>query len=616
MLFPAVSFGLLLTLHSNIAWAQDPGKLASNAVYTSADDHFRIAPGLTVHYGELVARGAILGRSGRVLLAFTDRAGAFEAARVAGTAGVATLTELRGGLWRVVPQSGVDDIELARRLDRLPGVDFAMPDLILPLSPFSLPNDPFLAAEWHLENVGDNGRVADSDIDATQAWTYGTGVGQIIAIIDTGVQLDHPDLNVVSGHDYIGRDDDSSPDYAEPSGGPHGTGTAGIAAAIGNNNYGVAGVAFDAQIYAVRLIGGSTSTEDVYDAFVESVDAGASVLSNSWGYQGCGEIPASNVFSRMFRYAENNGRGGLGSVVVFASGNDGCDVVANGMLAMETPIVVAAVESSDVRASYSNYGDSVDIAAPTALLTTDWTSGGYGSYAGDDAFADGFSGTSGATPVVAGVVALMFEANPRITAEQVREVLCETAVRIDLEHVDYDAEGRTPYYGCGRIDAGAAVTAVANTEPDAPQITSAGEQIEGSVWLTWDPAFDADADNLSYRVTVTVTGGTDTAGEADVTEYTNNQPFLKLDDAVADDVLSWTVAAVDPWGAGPESAPAMLTVLAMPVDEPELDSRSEPNMADPPLCGCAVGSSVEGGWSALLGAVAVLGALARRRSLG
>ena len=561
---------------------------------------------MTVHYEDLLAQGSIRGRTGRVLVAFSDSAGALDRSRALEMTGVASITALPGGLWRVVPQSGVDDLELSRRLDGLPGVEFAMPDLILPLSPFALPNDPFLAAEWHLENIGDNGRVVDSDIDVTQAWTYGTGVGQTIAIIDSGVQLDHPDLNVVSGHDYLGRDEDSSPDYAEPSGGPHGTGTAGIAAAIGNNAYGVAGVAFDAQVYAVRLIGGASSTEDVYEAFVESVDAGASVLSNSWGYQGCGEIPASNIFSRMFRYAENNGRGGLGSVVVFAAGNDGCDIVANGMLAMETPIVVAAVESSDVRASYSNYGDSVDIAAPTALLTTDWTSGGYGSYAGDDAFADGFSGTSAATPVVAGVVALMFEANPRITAEQVRAVLCETAVRIDLEHVDYDAEGRTPYYGCGRIDAGAAVTAVANAAPEAPQVTSADAQTVGSVWLTWDPPVDADADHLSYSVTVTVTG------DADVTEYTNDQPFFKLDDAVAGEVLTWTVAAVDPWGAGPESAPATLTVLAVP--EPEPESKGTPEASA--NAGCAVYPGGEASWSAVFGVVAAMGALARRRSVG
>jgi len=573
---------------------------------------FRIAPGLTVRYADLLTQGSIRGRTGRVLVAFSDTAGAFDRARALGVAGVASMTALPGGLWRVVPQSGVDDLELARRLDGLPGVDFAMPDLILPLSPFSLPNDPFLAAEWHLENTGDNGRVFDADIDATQAWTYGTGVGQIISIIDTGVQLDHPDLHVISGHDYIGRDEDSSPDYAEPSGGPHGTGTAGIAAAVGNNAYGVAGVAFDAEVYAVRLIGGATSTEDVYEAFVESVDAGASVLSNSWGYQGCGEIPASNVFSRMFRYAENNGRGGLGSVVVFAAGNDGCDIVANGMLAMETPIVVAAVESSDVRASYSNYGDSVDIAAPTALLTTDWTSGGYGSYSGDDAFADGFSGTSGATPVVAGVVALMFEANPRITAEQVREVLCETAVRIDLEHVDYDADGRTPYYGCGRIDAGAAVAAVANSEPSAPQITSAAEQTVGSVWLTWEPAIDPDADDLSYRVTITSTGSTDTAGASEVVELNTDRPFLKLDNAVADEVYTWTVAAVDPWGSGLESAAETLTVLPLPL--PEADSTGAPDRSSDAGGGCSATNGRDARWSSVWGAAVVLGALVRRRN--
>lgn len=565
---------LLPALLAAPARAQDP-----------ADDRLTLAPGLTVHYADLLADGQVLGRTGRVLVGLRDGADS-------GPLRALGAVDLGGGVYRVQPAPGADDLALARALGARADVEFAMPDLVLPLVLHGTPDDPLVADEWHLENTGQGGRTADVDIDVAPAWARATGAGQTIAIIDSGVQLDHPDLVVTSGHDYIDRDDDASPDYADPYSAPHGTGTAGIAAGLGNNGYGVAGVAFDAQVYAVRLIGGATTTEDVYDAFVESVDAGASVLSNSWGYGGCGEVPASNVFTRMYRYAENQGRGGLGSVVVFASGNDGCDIADNGMLNMEWPVVVAAVESSDVRASYSNYGDAVDIAAPTGLLTTDWTSGGYGSYGGDDAFSDGFSGTSGATPVVAGVVALMFEANPRLTAAQARQVLCATAQRIDLAHVRYDADGRAPEYGCGMVDAGAAVAAVANQPPEAPLPTAATEQQEGRVWLSWDTAVDPDADALTYVVRVT-------SAEADLVEWTAAEPRLRLD-LPAGSSVQWTVAAVDPWGEGPESEAAALTVTAAPVAEAPA----------PEDAGCSTGGAApDAGW--ILAGVAL--ALRRRR---
>ena len=112
--------------------------------------------------------------------------------------------------------------------------------------------------------------------------------------------------------------------------------------------------------------------------------------------------------------------------------------------------------------------------------------------------------------------------------------------------------------------------------------------------------------NLNNSVTVTVTGG------ADVIEYTNDQPFLKLDDAVAGEVLTWTVAAVDPWGAGPESAPATLTVLAVPEPEPESKGTPEASAS----AGCAVYPGGEASWSAVFGVFAAMGALARRRSVG
>ncbi|MFZ5481581.1 MAG: S8 family serine peptidase [Myxococcota bacterium] len=507
-----------------------------------ADDSFHPGAGPeTLRYADLLAGGVVTGRTGRVLA----RA---EPSVLAGVPG--RVTPLPGGIVRVEPDAGVDDLALARDLHGRPGVAWAVPDLVLRLVP-AMPDDPLAGELWHLENTGQGGRTPDVDVDAETAWAFATGAGQTIAVLDSGVQLDHPDLAVIAGGDYL--DDDGDPTPASDSSGPHGTGVAGIAAATGDNGVGVAGVAYGADVYAIRLIGGNASTEDLYLAFVEAVDAGASVLNNSWGFDNCDGVPAMDVFGDMFDYAEDVGRDGLGAAVVFAAGNGGCDVGGDAMLRHRSIVVVSALEWWDSRASYSAYGDPVDVAAPTALLTTDVTPGGYGSYGGDDAYMEGFSGTSGASPVVAGVMALMFDANPRLTAKEAREVLCDTAVRVDLDDAGYDEDGWSPYYGCGRIDAGAAVAAVYDRPPGVPEPRLLADEVEVTrVVLAWEPAADEDGDVLHHVVRWdggehVVYGTTlDLTGEVDV-----------------GDTVTWTVAGVDPWGEGPSSDPVTFTVVAV-----------------------------------------------------
>ena len=263
----------------------------------------------------LEAGAAVRGRTGDLL------ARAADPAALAALPGIVSIERLRGGLVRIRLRPGADDLALARELHARADVEWVHPDLRIDLTPALVPADPWFVDQWHLENTGQGGRVAGVDINAAQAWNTATGAGVVVAVIDSGVQLDHPDLVVVPGHDYIDRDDDPSP--GTDSSAPHGTGVAGIAAATGNNGLGVAGVAWGSEVYAIRLIGGNTSTSDLYESFAEAVDAGASVLSNSWGFYGCDGVPSIEVFTEMFDYAEDVGRGGLGSVVVFAAGNDG-----------------------------------------------------------------------------------------------------------------------------------------------------------------------------------------------------------------------------------------------------------------------------------------------------
>lgn len=251
------------------------------AAFAFADDTLLLGPGPEeTSLADLIRGGAVRGRSGALV-------GQLRPGRsMPGMAGVSSVEALADGVVRLRLERGVDDLELARRLHDDPAFAWIHPDLVLNLIPSRVPDDPLFPDEWHLDNTGQGGRTGGVDINAPMAWDIATGAGVTIAVLDSGVQLDHPDLVVRSGRDYIDGDDDASPSTDSAS--PHGTGVAGIAAARGNNGYGVAGVAWEADLYAIRLIGGNTTTSDLYDAFTEAVDAGAGVLNNSWGFGGCG----------------------------------------------------------------------------------------------------------------------------------------------------------------------------------------------------------------------------------------------------------------------------------------------------------------------------------------
>jgi subtilisin family serine protease len=505
-----------------------------------ADDQFFPGEGPELlSFNELLASKKVLGVSGVLLVEAEDGTVFAEFPEIV------SVKPHPGGLLELSLEEGADLFALSRALHEKPGVRWAHPDLVLPVSPRFIPDDPLYSEEWHLDNTGQGGRLEGVDINAPLAWDYATGAGILIAVLDSGVQLDHPDLQVVAGYDYIDKDSDPT-----PVDNPHGTCVSGVAGAAGNNGYGMAGVAFESTIYGIRLIGGQTTTLDIYDAFIEAVDAGAGVINNSWGFGDCEEVSNYRVFTTMLDYAESMGRGGLGTVAVISAGNGGCDIGQNHFLENETFVVVAAVEPDDIRASYSSFGESVDIAAPTSIFATDVTGGGYGDYEGDDAFINWFSGTSAAAPVVSGVVALMLEANSRLTAAQVREILCQTAVRNDAANAGYNAAGWSPYYGCGRVDAAAAVAAVANAEPLAPVPNDIEEVLVEQAFLSWEPAEDADGDVVGYELLWWVEG----QDEATAASLSTVETMVDLSQSVQEGwKVLWKVRAKDPWGAGPWS---------------------------------------------------------------
>jgi len=277
------------------------------------------------------------------------------------------------------------------------------------------------------------------------------------------------------------------------------------------------------------------------------------------------------------------GRGGLGSVVVFSAGNGGCDIQDNELLAYPSVIGVSATGGTDDLEWYSSFGEHVDIAAPAGVLTTDLLGDvGYGAWEGDTGYAGPFFGTSASCPIVSGTVALMLSANQRLTAADVREALCATAERMDLIDAEWDESGRSPYYGCGRVDAAAAVWATAdNGAPAAPLLVSpVHETYEDRVVLEWRTD---EPDRVTYDVTWSVDG------EPTVVE-TESTSIDLTDSVAAGDVVEWTVTASDRWGPG-ETTSGSFDVLAIP---------DAPKSEDQGGCASAPGSSALAWVAALL----------------
>ena len=354
---------------------------------------------------------------------------------------------------------------IAQALRHNPHVKFAEVDEILSVDPAAITNDPVLTKEWHIGKIG-----------ATAAWDLSSGAGIVVAVLDTGVQTSHPDLaaNIVPGWNAY-----SNSSNAEDVNG-HGTAVAGAVAAVGNNGLGVVGVAYRAKIMPIRITDGSgaTSFSIMANGLTWAADHGADVANISFS-----NVFKSSTMQSAAQYLRNKG----GQTVVSANNNAKDELAAN----TGTMVTVSASDQNDALASFSSWGSMVDVAAPgVTIQTTLWKSGyGWGS------------GTSFATPVASGAIALVMSANPALTPSQIENVLFASAA--DLGTAGYDKK-----FGYGRVNAAAAVKAAKSTVTDtiAPSVGIAsptGGTVSGIV-----PVSVNATDNVGVTRTELYAGGT------------------------------------------------------------------------------------------------------------
>lgn len=463
---------------------------ANQPVSAKKDNRLRIAP---------VSQQAFV--PNRVLVKFKSDIGLDHARQIVAALGVRDADELPATQVMVLqlPEQA-DEAGFAHALAQRPDVEFAELDRII--APADLaPNDPWFGSwEWYLTKIG-----------APAAWSTTTGSkGIVIAILDTGIDASHPDLQakLVPGWNIYNNNSDTSDVYG------HGTVVAGTAAASSNNAQGVASVAWDCPIMPIRIsaLDGTATYSAMASGLTWAADHGARVANLS--YKATGSATVTSAAS----YFQNKG-----GVVVSAAGNQ-----AAFDSAADTPsiLTVSATDANDILTTWSNTGNNIDLAAPGSVFTT-YKGGTYGST----------SGTSVSSPIVAGAAALVFSANPSLTGSQVQQILKQSAD--DLGPAGWDSS-----YGWGRVNVARAVSMAFGVTADltAPRV-SFGSPTDGSVVSGTVSVSVSAADNVAVSsVSLSIDGmlvATNTAAPYNFNWTTNAMP---------NGVHSLTASAVDSSG--------------------------------------------------------------------
>jgi thermitase len=400
-----------------------------------------------------------------------------------------TILKVHGGKRRKIGQSNLQIIDLPAGVSEQATVErlrqnpaFRHVQLDRRFKSTLAVTDPYVGSEWHLAKIG-----------ATTAWDTTQGAGVTIAILDSGVDPSHPDLvaNLVPGFNLYGNNTDTSDVCG------HGTAVAGSAAARGNNGIGVAGVAGQAKIMPLRVAYLDSATNSCYaytstiaSGITYAADHGARIANVSYG-----PLAGDPTIQSAANYMKS--KGGL---VFVSAGNNGID---ENIAPTTSLIAVSASDSADAKASWSSYGSFVSIAAPGANIWTTSKGGAYG----------GWNGTSFASPVAAGVAALMMAAAPTLDGAQIEQAMFATAV-------DLGAPGRDPNFGYGRVNALAAVNAAIvkaggtrDTQAPSASIASpaASTSVSGSVTVAVNAFDNIGLDRVELKANGTVVGVDTTA---------------------------------------------------------------------------------------------------------
>ncbi len=433
----------------------------------------------------------------------------------------------------------------------------------------TLPNDPLISSQWHLKRSGT--AVVGSDVNIETAWNYpattgSRGAGIRIGIVDDGLQTAHPDLaqnvDTLNDKDWNGNDADPNPG----TGNNHGTACAGNAAARGNNGIGVSGTAPEATLVGMRLVAAAATDAQEAEAMTYLPDL-IQIKTNSWGPNDTGTVlegPGPLTVAAL-QSAATSGRGGKGSIILWAGGNGG-DVGDNsnydGYANSIYTIAIGATDSDGLRAYYSEPGSNLIVCAPSdgvlGITTVDRT--GANGYNSTD-YTSTFGGTSSACPTAAGIVALMLEKNPNLGWRDVQEILIRTAVPPPASTGWVTNGAGFPFnhdFGAGLIDATAAVNLAATWTALPAQISAASTQtglaaaIPNNTAVGTTRSFDLSATHIRVEhVTLKLSATHSARGDLEITLTSPGGMISKLAQVhgdTGDDYSNWTFSSVRHWG--------------------------------------------------------------------